>query len=104
MGTDSRLRFEIRQPVKGQIHLPGRTTIFVTLQIISEVLRQVFFTDHLHKRQPWINARGNHVRVNLIAVRQDHTCCAAILQKNLCDGRLGANLSSCLARRAGDCV
>ena len=96
------MRFEVRQTIEREIHFAGRAAILVTLEIVGKIIRQVFFANHLHERQTRIDARRNHVRVNLIAIFQHDAFGLSVLQNDLCDRRFGANLRAGFARRVGN--
>ena len=62
----------------------------------------MFFTNHLNKRQTRIDARRNHLGINLIAIFEYYSLRLSILENDLLNRRFGADLGACFARRVCD--
>src|SRR6185437_9355344 len=83
--------FEIRKSIKREVYLPGRTPELVATNLVQEITRKLIAFDKVQKRESWIDAGGNHFRVDLIPIRQRHANRAAILHNDLRDGGFFSN-------------
>ena len=57
----------------------------------------MLLANHLHERQPRIDARGHDIGTDLLSIRKRNTDRAAVLQQNVFNRRFGANLDACFA-------
>ena len=79
--ADSRHALEIRQAVERHVDLAGRSAELVALHAFHEFVGQMAGLDHLGKREPRIDAGGNDVGINLVAVREHDADGASVLDR-----------------------
>src|SRR4030095_367028 len=97
-------RVEIRETVEREIYLTRRAAVLVTFQIVAEIVRQVFLTNHLHERQTWIDTRRDDISLDFVTIVQHYAGRASVLDQDLRNWRLSAYLDASFTGRVGNRV
>src|SRR5262249_5456149 len=73
---------EVRQTFQGKIDFTGRTSKFVSTDILNKIARKVLGTHKFIEGQPWIDTRRNDPAANLVAISENHSLRLPILDEN----------------------
>ncbi len=100
--------FEIGQGVERHVHFAGGTAELIAINFFEKFCGQVALVDKLSERQPRIDARGNDVGVDFVAVGEHHAFGLAVFHNDLSDTGFSANLRAGfpggIADRIGNCA
>src|SRR5437868_9518866 len=95
---------EIRQSIESEIDLAGRSAKFVTAHSLDKLSRQLVFVHQLGEGHSGIDAGGNDIGVDLIAIGKHDALGSPILYQNFRNASLGANFDSGFAGGIADCI
>src|SRR6266851_3443175 len=104
MGARSRHAFEVRKAVERHVYFAGRSAVFEAVDVFEKVGGKMLGLDELVERESGIDAGGNCVGINFVAVRQDDALGPAIFDDDLSNGSLGTNLDSGFAGSVANSV
>src|SRR5258708_19911482 len=89
---------EVGQGIERNIDLARRAAEFVTADFFKKLVRELAFFNKTNESIARIDARGNQVGMDLVAVLKHHTLRAVVLDDDPRNRRFRANLR---AKRAG---
>ncbi len=93
---------EVRQAVEREIHFAGGAAVLVAANLFQEVVGDVAGLDEVDEGVLRVDAGGNDVGVNFVAVAEDDALRFAFLDDDLCGRCLRADFDSCFAGRVGN--
>ena len=103
-GPDAGHAFEVRETIERHVYFAGRAAILEAVDVFEKVGGKMLGFDELVEGEPGIDARGNCVGVDFVAVGEDDAFGFAIFDDDFRDGGLGADLDSGFAGCVGDGV
>ena len=95
---------EVRQTIERHVHLAGRAAVLEAVDVFEKVGGKMFGFDEFVEREARIDAGGNCVGVNFVAVGEDDAFGFAVFDNDFRDGGLRANFDSGFAGRVADGV
>ena len=95
---------EVRQRVERQVDLARRSAKLVAPDVGHELVGQVLGADHAHERQVRVDARRDDLARQVVAVVEHDADRGRVLDDDLRDARVRADLGAGFARGAGDGV
>ena len=90
--------------IQRDVHLAGRSAEFVALHFFQKFAGKLALFEELDEGEAGIDAGGNDVAVDLVAILQNDALSAIVLYQDLCNRRFGADLDANFAGGVGDGV